>query len=963
MITNKHYIEIYINGEKADILSQEDLDININRVIFDPTEASTQSAEYSYSFNLPDTPRNNKIFNYANNLSQTNKFHSRYGAIVYADGYEIFNGSLTVESYDYSSKQYECNFVNIKVSSIEDIFGDSVLTDIPWLIDFEGAQTINSVNQDLTTKYFFPLVSYGVFEKDPYLSDDVSNDYTSKFLLDEYAKFWIQTFPPSLNILEAVKRAFEWKGYEVLGNAFTDNILPQIFCSTNLADDQVPKYNIGNPKFGKVNISADFSNTSFNTSSMISQDLSFPYFRVTGAPNSEIGANQEEFNYSVINFWNLIDSDHNSGVTVTLNEMSYMYDPGQALIVIPQSGWYKIAFKARASVEGIGGTMNVNQWYTSFKDGASFEETQMSLTKNISETCPVEIQLIRNYDNNVELIKGRNNRQYATGNPNDKTYTYSGNNYTGGTYDNLREWVTDFPHQDLMGSYSPTKYDSILVTSQSQTAKRYETFDTPRTRGTFGGVNQSNNGSSNNFGGERPSYGSSTNSYGYCHRQGDVMPYDQAVSSAFIAGFSTMLGGTVSVMRNGYSWSKTNATENQIFASVRGLEYRMKDGTSSATSYCENTYLLSPNNFIEITPNGFSGEVYCMVYLNENDVIEPILIQRDYNGQEYACTAHIDLTIEAISDKNRQTLQSEGANYNMKTQFPKQLNLFNFTNSGKKISEWINSILTAFNLTATQTGNFISIDKNKNIGISRYAVELDDKCSSENAIAERIEYPKSMAVQYQINTEEYGFEQSVPEEYINQDDWEKYGDSGYSIIQLSDDTYETEESNTQTDFSYTWYCAFTLKISSSSTVNLFMPIIAESQYMADGYGYEESMQHDGYGLTQRFWFRQKPVNYYLPLSSYGDEQIQISLPTNQYQGVHLSYKDTEKSLLSEYFDALPLLSSNFVKIDAYISPLDYNNLKNGALAHFDCDLYYVSEINNYDPTGNSPTELKLVKKV
>ena len=31
---------------------------------------------------------------------------------------------------------------------------------------------------------------------------------------------------------------------------------------------------------------------------------------------------------------------------------------------------------------------------------------EMTITKDSFDTCPLEIQLVKNYDNNVELIKG-----------------------------------------------------------------------------------------------------------------------------------------------------------------------------------------------------------------------------------------------------------------------------------------------------------------------------------------------------------------------------------------------------------------------------------------------------------------------------------------------------------------------------------------------------------------------------
>ena len=46
----------------------------MNNVIYNPTEINNTQAEYSFSFNLPTTPNNNKIFDYANVLSKVNKF-------------------------------------------------------------------------------------------------------------------------------------------------------------------------------------------------------------------------------------------------------------------------------------------------------------------------------------------------------------------------------------------------------------------------------------------------------------------------------------------------------------------------------------------------------------------------------------------------------------------------------------------------------------------------------------------------------------------------------------------------------------------------------------------------------------------------------------------------------------------------------------------------------------------------
>ena len=77
MISDVHYIELYINGGLMELESQDSLNLRINSVLFTPTQTTTKQGEYSYSFDIPSTPTNDKILNYANNLSRTNKCHAR----------------------------------------------------------------------------------------------------------------------------------------------------------------------------------------------------------------------------------------------------------------------------------------------------------------------------------------------------------------------------------------------------------------------------------------------------------------------------------------------------------------------------------------------------------------------------------------------------------------------------------------------------------------------------------------------------------------------------------------------------------------------------------------------------------------------------------------------------------------------------------------------------------------------
>ena len=987
MISNTHYLEIYINGKLAELESQESLNLRLNNVLFNPTRTSTRQVEYSFSFDLPSTPVNDVIFGYGNNLSKLNKFHARYSSQVYADGILIFDGSLTVQKYNAREKKYTCNLVNIKINTIDEIFGEMKLTDLKWDVPFDGAPTINTVNADYSTKYFFPLVSYGVFQKDYVTKDDVGATYTPKHDIDKYNKWWVESFYPSLNMLEIIKKAFEQKGYTVNGNAFFDNNLNNIYCSTNLASEQVPAYNLGNPKFGECNIHLTWNNHQSinqnvgfrpnegftNLTGGIPQDLKYPYYRVDAAINSS-SVGLTEYNLSTIMMWNMMDSTNNAAVTVDVQNDTYMFDPNEHLIVIPADGWYKIYLASSMELSGANTTFTSKQYTTTYYDGDALEKRDVNITRELKEQCPIEIQLIRNYDENIELIKGRKNVKWKTGDPNQTEYTYKGGTYTGGTYPNKVEWQTDFPHQNLYGASNPTNdsLDSTVPTRQEKRGGGYVN-GTENKGGTFGGNRISVTISNNS-----KVVLNQTNSQGYMHRESFVMPYDQVVSEAFICGFSSLGNGTVSVMRNGRSWSNLTGVNNKVFADVKGLDAVNinGDGTSTvATNYCANQYKNSRNE-CTVTNSQLNGTVCCCVYLNKNDILELVAIQRDFEeGQMYATSGNCQLYITAMNNEAETVLRNDpNWSFYSTSTFPEQLNLFNFTNKETNVSDWIQNVQKAFNLDIIMTGNNVEINTQKGIQKNiNYAVDIDDRVNEADAEAEYIDYPREMSVQYKIDTDEWGFELTVPTEHINDEDWKEWGDSGFTIIKLNDDSYATDSQNTTTNFSYTYYDHFNFRQQyqngqeASGTTNITIPVIEKSEFMAEGYGYDEAMKSDGYSLTQRFWFRNQVSQEYVWLSSIlasgQKESVDLVYPINQYNRFNLSYKDSETSIATEFFNIKPLLSSNYVKLDCYLTPKEYSELKNGALVHFDSDLYYVSELQGYDASGQNQTTLKLIKKV
>lgn len=965
MIYKEHLIELFVNGQKMDLESQKSLNLRFNNVLYNPEKISSSQAEYSFEFELPSTPVNDKVFDYANNLSKLNKFRSRWNAEVYADGTLIFSGSLTLNSY--KKKKYQCNLVSVKVYSLDDIFGDAVLTDIPWDIPFDGAgtsgYTIDYYNADEKSNVTFPLISYGAFQKGSYYSDTVADDFSSKFDIDKWNRWYVESFYPSLNMLETIKKAFEFKGYSVAGDIFQDVSLKEIFMSTNLANEQVPEYNLGNSKFGKIDLTVNWTNPldekmgDYNIQYGTNQELKFPYFKsgfdFWGCSGDDCQYYEPDYNFKEVRLYDMLSAHDGGSVTVN-SSASYMFNPSEHLIVIPADGFYKIKLEYNANLLTTN-TMQAVQWVHHDENphpyvceiGDMVYEEYISFTPTFKVTTPLEIQLVKNYDNNLELIKGKNNLEIIDGYPDHPTV-----GLTCSTSSNWSNTTSCYPHE-----WGNPQQVPVITKRNDLTARE---------------------------GAEYLNY-----NMGVINPLSTTFCYDPAVSDIFIAGATSMgnmeAGGTAAVIKNGQSWSSSYNGAIESFynhAGYVGIRDNYNGTTSTTqTDINKNEYNYAPTTYHNQTTNNINGAIYCMVHLKKNDVLQLFGVHRGYydedgNSVTYQTSAQVNLSIEAASPRSYTELKNSGYGYNSETEFPVNLKVTNFLNKEKKISEWLQNIVDAFNLEVIQDGKSVFLNTKKKFNRNTpMAIDIDDRVNSADAEAERIDYPKSMAVRYKIDTDEWGFEKSVtPPEKLNDPNWKDFGDSGFTVINLSDDAYETKKSDKSLQFSYTWYDNFHWKpVNSSfqeeigSGMTLTMPVISKYTYMIDGYDYNESMKHDGYGLAQRFWFRPKVTNAYVWTRTHPVEKVQIYEPSNVWtdgtEYLNLSYKTTEPSLLSKYFNITPYLSSNYVTVEAYLSAEEYKLIKNGCPIHFDNDIYYPVEISGYDPSGHNSTEIKMIKKI
>lgn len=972
MIEKIHRLELWINGKLAEFEDQESVNIRLNNVLADPSKISSNQGEYSFSFDLPCTPRNNEIFDYANALSKTNKFRTRLNAKLIADGTSIFDGSLTIASI--KNGMYKVNLVSYKQNSYEELFGELTMHDIKkmkrdangtpikdsegniehesWSIPFEGASSINAANFE-GGDVMFPLISYGAFAKKSVPEDTVLpvtrpiyyGNYTSKFDIDEYNEWYYSSIYPSHNLLQTIKYAFETANLIAEGDIFQDEVMKNLYMSVNLADEQVPTYNIGNPKFGKVDFTTKWVCPQDTSSDMhgISCNINFKTM-----PNGNVLERLDDFHFNCekIRVYDMLLTD-DGRTSFSSHTDSYMFEADDNLVVIPSDGFYKVTL----AVEGKllqSSDITAKQWIrNSFPSTAAYEE-DIEFAPDMKICCPIEIQLVRNFiksdEAGIELIHGYNGIII---------YTAQNRLNSEGMYGDYRNMKNSFPH-DKLGS---NVYSSQATVSNDE----------------FGEENLRD----------------VTTIDGLVPKDNEILCYDPAVSDTFICGFSTWGNkasdgkGCMSVMKDGRSWSNQFADhKNQSFYTQSGYVNRI--GTApyitNVQTMTNKNYLPASMSYYNQNDRDFDGRIETIVYLNRNDVLRLVAIHRDYektDGQKvsYSSSATARVTIEAASPKTQAELRNDMANgkyyWTSPTQFDRDLNLAEFFSKETLISDWVKDIQNAFNLDITQYNNLVSINKKKKPSVNASVVNIDDRVKSSEAEAKAISYPRTMAVKYKIDEDEWGAESSAIENYgsdsiMNTDYWKNYIERGYSVIELADDTFVATKSEKQLRFAYTWYDTFRYFSGVSQTqptLEFRTPVISKFQYMVSGYDYEESRKHDGYGLAQRFWFKpQKLEGITLPLKG-RDESMNVYIPKNTQGNFNLSYRNTEESILSKFFNVSSYLASNYVEVEVYLTPEEYNRLKNGALVRFNSDNHYVAQISGYDASGKNPTKLLMYKKV
>lgn len=985
MLNNINEVSIIVNGQMVDIYSMEKLNLRINNVVFNPVSIQTKTGEYSFSFELPATAKNNRIFNYANNSAKLNKFNTKYSCEVIADGVNIFTGILRLT--DTQTKNYKCNLVNVKLYNVEEIFGDMVMSDLDWQVDFNGTPTINNVNYWYESGYYFPLACYGAFQKDPKATyNGEINEYTPLTQIDYYNNWYWESFHPSLSLLEVVKRLFKQRGYNVSGDIFNDKAMKMVYMSEYIDSSQDPFYNLNKPEIGDLHVAGSYSNagmlngsTAENSSSTSStgrrqwpravigsfQDLTFPKELVNG----------DTYQWDRICWFDVLGTNtgndtHNFTIPPTNSYIFRQNNPSNTsgFIYIPSDGLYTI--ELTVSNVSIADEQSNNIWYKKKEWGYQDNEWQIierevPLEKNF-DSMPVEIHLLRN-SNETELISTVDSRYIMYPHEMDYTKYKQIQKATGGTVSNNVSTSGSGTFGGSRGGVSSSGRRSGNTSSTS------DSTSTSTNRGNFAGGRKS---------------GYTIPDEVYYTPKGSIVAYDPFANPNFICGFTT-INNSPAVIKNGVSWNASVTDFNQSHYRNNGYIKRDKQGNETLSEYNKNT-LNCPNTDYFSTTGTYTrnGKVTCVVELHKNDIIYLELVTRYYydirrrithntgytevvNDGTYRVRFDYDIKITPYTNKTDQYINTQNMPYLPSEEVKKngwgtKLRLGNFLNCKEKASDFVNNFIKSFNLEYIQDGKNVILNKAKKVVIPLNYISIDDRVNTDNITFQRIDYPNSMQVKWSINEEEAGAYRSIDTvEHQGAPNWKDYIDRGSDKIYM-DTTNESVDNSIDSKFAYTWYEDFTLVDYNRETfqenghiVTLRMPIIAKDEnFIVQN---DEAMKHDGLSLKQRLWFRDQPTQDTLRMWN-GDE-VEITLPNDTYRDYVMNYKQEAGSMIDKYFNIIPMVDSNFAIVECYITPFEYYQLKNGCMVKVDDDLYIVSEITGFDPTGNNLTTLKLIKVV
>jgi len=172
-------LAIYIEGEKIDLFKDEN--ISINSSVAKIEDITKNSTEYSNSFTVPATHRNNRIFKHYYDANIDNTFDARTSknAYIELDGFPFKTGKIFLEKVSVKNgvpRAYSIQFTG-NLFSLKDTFKNDELSALD-LSDYNHEYNSDNVKDGLTDGLFGGDIVYSLLAKKQYYYNSNATDDT-----------------------------------------------------------------------------------------------------------------------------------------------------------------------------------------------------------------------------------------------------------------------------------------------------------------------------------------------------------------------------------------------------------------------------------------------------------------------------------------------------------------------------------------------------------------------------------------------------------------------------------------------------------------------------------------------------------------------------------------------------------------------------------------------------------------
>lgn len=236
---------IYIDGTIMDLYQDES--VVLNRQVKDLRSIESVMSDYTQSFTIPATPRNNKVFSHWYNVDVVNGFnaHKKVDARIEVDGLETFRGivelrNVSFQGYDPTS--YEIVFYG-EAKKLATSLGDKMLADIDWS-DYNHTRSIANVKNSWAGTLLSGKILYPVMGLKKVFNYNADSGATLSNNIAKANNITNTDLRPSILLTEMVKHVIQEQGYTTQGGFYTDTYFDDLYVMPSAYSGTLNRVNV-----------------------------------------------------------------------------------------------------------------------------------------------------------------------------------------------------------------------------------------------------------------------------------------------------------------------------------------------------------------------------------------------------------------------------------------------------------------------------------------------------------------------------------------------------------------------------------------------------------------------------------------------------------------------------------------------------------------------------------------------